>query len=82
MAFKKNTLLIGGLASALVLGACSSVSADTDLEWQSENNEGEANVVTTEEAGDNLHTAQEAVDLALSNFAGEVEEAELDEDDD
>ncbi|WP_020006535.1 PepSY domain-containing protein [Salinicoccus albus] len=81
MAFKKNSLFIGTLASALVLGACSSVNAETNLKWQGESNEGKAEVAAAEEANDNLHTAQEAVDLAISNFAGEVEEVQLDEDD-
>ena len=80
MKFNKYTLMAGTLASALVLGACSTVSADENLEWSDEDNEGVANV-QTEETNEFKYSVQEAVDLASERFAGTATEVELDEDD-
>lgn len=81
MKFNKYTLMAGTLASALVLGACSTVSADENLEWSDEDNEGVA-VVQTEETNEFNYSVQEAVDLASERFEGTATEVELDEDDD
>lgn len=81
MKINKNLLMTGTLTAALVLGACSQVSADTDLDWTDENNGGEAELHV--EDGENPDfDAQAAVDKATERFDGVVKEVELDEDDD
>ena len=80
MKLNKYTLMAGTLASALVLGACSTVSADENLEWSDEDNSGVANV-QTEETNEFKYSVQEAVDLASERFEGVATEVELDEDD-
>ncbi|WP_411843166.1 PepSY domain-containing protein [Salinicoccus sp. HZC-1] len=79
----KKYLLAGGIASALLMGACSSVSADTNMDWKDDGNEGTAKVQTAEEVDmDKVEqNAQKAVDKAKENFEGKVTEVELDEDD-
>ncbi|MCG1010502.1 PepSY domain-containing protein [Salinicoccus sp. ID82-1] len=81
MNLKRNHLLAGSLISALMLGACSSVSADTNLDWQDDRNEGKA-IVNDSTTNSNVKMeAQQAVDKAKEQFDGEVQEVELDEDD-
>src|SRR5690625_204086 len=80
MKLNKYTLMTGTLASALVLGACSTVSADENLEWTDEDNNGVA-TVQTEETNEFKYSVQEAVDAASERFSGGVTEVELDEDD-
>ncbi|WP_462421697.1 PepSY domain-containing protein [Salinicoccus sp. Marseille-QA3877] len=80
MKINKYTLMAGTLASALVLGACSTVSADENLEWSDEDNNGVANV-QTEETNEFKYSVQEAVDMASERFEGTATEVELDEDD-
>ena len=80
MKLNKYTLMTGTLASALVLGACSTVSADENLEWTDEDNNGVA-TVQTEETNEFKYSVQEAVDAASERFSGVVTEVELDEDD-
>lgn len=80
MKLNKYTLMAGTLASALVLGACTTVSADENLEWSDEDNTGVANV-QTEEPDAFKYSVQEAVDAASERFEGVATEVELDEDD-
>ncbi len=80
MKINKYTLMAGTLASALVLGACSTVSADENLEWSDEDNNGVANV-QTEETNEFKYSVQEAVDMASERFEGTATGVELDEDD-
>lgn len=80
MKLNKYTLMAGTLASALVLGACSTASADEKLEWSDEDNTGVANV-QTEETNEFKYSVQEAVDTASERFEGVAKEVELDEDD-
>ncbi|HIW13771.1 MAG TPA: PepSY domain-containing protein [Candidatus Salinicoccus stercoripullorum] len=78
----KKYLLAGGIASALLLGACSSVSADTDLDWKADGKEGTAEVTSEQtETAEVEHNAQKAVEEVKKNFDGKVTEVELDEDD-
>ncbi len=81
MMIKKNHLLIGSIASALVLGACSSANAETDMSWEDDLAEGTTAVMSTEAEGNVKKSAQEAVDAAKKNFDGKVQEVELEEDD-
>lgn len=81
MIIKKNHLLIGSIASALVLGACSSANAETDMSWEDDRTEGTTAVMSAEAEGNVKKTAQEAVDAAKKNFDGNVKEVELEEDD-
>ena len=64
MIIKKNHLLIGSIASALVLGACSSASAETDMSWEDDRTEGTTAVMSAEAEGNVKKSAQEAVDAA------------------
>lgn len=81
MMIRKNHLLIGSIASALVLGACSSASAEADMDWEDDRTGG-TTVVASAGAGDNVkRNAQEAVDAAKKNFDGEVKGVELEADD-
>ena len=80
MKLTKNTLMAGTLASALVLGACTTASADENLEWTDEDNNGVA-TVKTEETNEFKYSVQKAVDTASERFSGVVTEVELDEDD-
>ena len=80
MKLNKYTLMAGTLATALVLGACSTVSADENLEWSDEDNSGVANI-QTEETNEFKYSVQEAVDAASERFEGVATEVELDEDD-
>ncbi len=65
------------------MGACSSVSADTNMDWEDDGNEGTAKVQTTEEVDNDKvdQNAQKAVDKAKENFDGKVTKVELEEDD-
>ncbi|MFC3419400.1 PepSY domain-containing protein [Salinicoccus hispanicus] len=81
MKLKKNHLLAGSLISALMLGACSSASADADLDWQEDSNEGTTIVNNGSKNSKVQMEAQQAVDKAKEQFDGEVQEVELDEDD-
>ncbi|MBY8910353.1 PepSY domain-containing protein [Salinicoccus roseus] len=77
MMIKKNHLLIGSIASALVLGACSSANAETDMNWEDDRTEG----TTAEAEGNVKKSAQEAVEAAQKNFDGKVQGVELEADD-
>ena len=81
MMIKKNHLLIGSIASALVLGACSSANAETDMNWEDNHTEGTTAVMSAEAEGNVKKSAQEAVDAAKKNFDGKVQGVELEEDD-
>lgn len=81
MIIKKNHLLIGSIASALVLGACSSANAETDMNWEDNHTEGTTAVMSAEAEGNVKKSAQEAVDAAKKNFDGKVQEVELEDDD-
>ena len=81
MIIKKNHLLIGSIASALVLGACSSANAETDMNWEDNHTEGTTAVMSAEAEGNVKKSAQEAVDAAKKNFDGKVQGVELEEDD-
>ena len=63
----KKYLLAGGIASALLLGACSSVSADTDLDWEADGKEGTVEVTSGQVETDKVEqNAQKAVEEAKS----------------
>ena len=81
MMIKKNHLLIGSIASALVLGACSSANAETEMNWEDDRAEGTTAVMSTEAEGNVKKSPQEAVDAAKKNFDGKVQGVELEEDD-
>lgn len=81
MIIKKNHLLIGSIASALVLGACSSANAETDMSWEDDRTECTTAVMSAEAEGNVKKSAQEAVDAAKKNFDGKVQGVELEEDD-
>lgn len=81
MMIKKNHLLIGSIASALVLGACSSANAETDMNWEDDRTEGTTAVMSAEAEGNVKKSAQEAVDAAKKNFDGKVQGVELEADD-
>ncbi|WP_271398339.1 PepSY domain-containing protein [Salinicoccus roseus] len=81
MMIKKNHLLIGSIASALVLGACSSANAETDMNWEDDRTEGTTAVMTAEAEGNVKKSAQEAVEAAQKNFDGKVQGVELEADD-
>lgn len=67
--------------AVLLITACTTANADTDLEWKHNNNQGEAKNRVAEEINDLNHTPQEAVDKINSLYEGTVVEVELDEDD-
>ncbi len=78
----KKYLLAGGIVSALLLGACSSVSADTDMDWEADGKEGTAEVTSGQVETDKVEqNAQKAVEEAKKNFDGKVIDVELDEED-
>lgn len=77
----KNYLVIIIFGSMLLLTACTTVNADTDLEWTHNNNHGEAKNYVAEEVNNLNHTPQEAVDKINSLYEGTVVEVELDGDD-
>lgn len=79
----KKYLLAGGITSVLLMGACSSVSADTNLDWEADGSEGTAKTQTSEEVDMEKveQNAQKAVDEAKKIFDGKVTDVELDEDD-
>ncbi|WP_342388229.1 PepSY domain-containing protein [Salinicoccus bachuensis] len=81
MMIKKNHLLTGSIASALILGACSSASAETDMDWEDDRTEGTTVVMSAEAENNVKKSAQEAVDAAKKNFDGKVKEVELEADD-
>lgn len=67
--------------AVLLIAACSTANADTDLGWTHNNNQGEAKNYVAEEVNNLNHTPQEAVDKINSLYEGTVVEVELDEDD-
>lgn len=77
----KNYLVIIIFGSMLLLTACTTVNADTDLEWTHNNNHGEAKNYVAEEVNNLKHTPQEAVDKINSLYEGTVVEVKLDGDD-
>lgn len=83
---KKNLLITGSLAAALVLGACSNASANDDETTQTET---ETAAEETPETNENIKIsemidedkAREAVQIAMENFDGLLEEISYSEDD-
>lgn len=77
----KNYLLVLALGSILVLNACTTATADTDLKWHHKDNEGQAVNHVAGEVDNINHTPQEAVDKINTLYEGSVIEVELDKDD-
>ncbi|CAM4307950.1 PepSY domain-containing protein [Lacicoccus alkaliphilus] len=77
----KKHALTAVLGSFLILGACTSATAETDLKWQHKNNEGRAVNHIAEEVSHIQHTPQEAVDKISTLYEGAVTEVKIDKDD-
>lgn len=77
----KNYMVIIIFGSILLLTACTTANADTDLEWTHNNNEGEAKNYIAESVNNLNHTPQDAVDKINSLYEGTVVEVELDGED-